>query len=71
MIASTQQNGTQIRFKDDGVFPSVEFENNSGQASVNLQTQSADAPVTVRVHENPTVKALVFDENGVQVWPAP
>ena len=70
MIAQTTKNGTTITFRDDGVFPTVTFENNSGAATVNLQPESADAPVTVRIHENPTVKALVLDDSG-QVYPAP
>jgi len=71
MIAQTTKNGTLITFKDDNVHPEVSFANNTGEATINLQTQSADSPVTVRIHENDTVKALVLNGSGVQVYPAP
>lgn len=71
MIAIVEQNGTKLTFNEAGVYPALLVENNTGADSVIFQTQSADNPATVRVRETATIKALVFDENDVQVYPAP
>lgn len=60
-----------VEFQNGGVFPGVLLRNLEGaQNWVQLMPQDNGTWV-VRIHENATATALVFDDSGQQVYPAP